>query len=133
MNKNKPSKRKAFIKSTLIVLAPLIVVALAFGIGSIYSSYTMQTQRAEMRIRTHENILYDFDYLLRALEDNLPTLGILYRQNGVDLMALGRDIQYTLENPTEYIYFMQFWRILGSDFLGPIGPAYPTSHLSRIS
>jgi len=128
---NKP-KNKTLLRNASIILAPLVIVAIIFGVGAAYSAHTMRVQRAEIRAQNRAGIIYDFNYLLNVLEENLPSLGLLQRQSGVDLMALGQEIQSTLADPNEDIYFMRFWRILGSEFLGPMGQVFPTGSLSRI-
>ena len=37
---------------------------------------------------TREQFLEDFDYLITALEENFPSFGIVYRRNGMNMLAL---------------------------------------------
>jgi len=128
----KQEKRKNFTKSAIVVLAPLVVVIALVGGFGLYSAHTMRTQRAEIRAANTAAIVHDFNYLLEVLEHNLPTLGMLERKHGVNLLELGEDIRHKIYDLEYDIYFMHFWRILGSEFLGPLGPAYPTGNLLRI-
>jgi len=129
----KEEKRKKFLKSTLVVLAPLVVVIVLVGGLGIFSTYTMRARRAEIRATNTAAIVHDFNYLLEMLENNLPTLGMLERKHGINLLALGEDIRHQIYDLEYDIYFMHFWRILGSEFLGPLGPAYPTGNLLRVN
>ena len=129
---NDTQRKKKRLRNTIIVLAPLVVTVLIFTGGYLYSTHATQTERARIRVQLREDVLYDLDYLLWALEENLPTMDIIRRKNGIDLLGLGQELRENLADPEVEVYFMYFWRMLGSDFIGPSGPVYPTGSLLRV-
>jgi len=126
------NRRKKLRRTLIIILTPLIITIIIFSAGAAYSAHTMRAHRAEIRAETRANLLYDFTYLLYVLEHNLPTMDFLRIQQNIDLMAHGHEILDTIYCPGWYPYFMWFWRILGSEFLGPLGDIHPTGNLRRV-
>jgi len=106
-------RKKITLKDILKILSPLVVIVLI--VGGIYLGIGINHGVQARRLRAE--IVYDFDYLLRTLEENLPTLDIIYRRNGVNLLALGQELRTALTNPAEDVNHMFFWQLLVRDFL----------------
>jgi len=104
---------KAVAKSAIKVIAPLVVLILI--VGTLFFIQSQLERREGARIRAA--VLYDLDYLLTALEQNLPTLDIIYRRHGVDMLALGQEFRAELEERESDVYYLGFWRDLRRDFL----------------
>ena len=96
---------------------------------------------------TLQQILYDFDYLIKTMEYAFPYFGVVERRLGVDLRKLSVEIRDQIKNypysmmdfaneiglPIEEIPELDefvFWSILNRDFFGPIAPF---AHLNVIS
>jgi len=116
---------KMAIKNVAIVIAPLVVLLLIFI--PFMATQTWREQRAVERFRA--TLLYDFDYLLNVLEENVPTLDILYRRHGVDLLAQGQNARQIIEE-AEYVYYVLLWRTLRDELFWY---AHGISHLGAIT
>ena len=88
--------------------------------------------------------LYDFDFMMGAMEDSFPYFGVAMRRHGVDIRVLGHDVRAIIDNyPYSFDGFADelgidlvtmpnlapqvFWYILQSQFFDPIqglGHAY---------
>ncbi|MCL2855298.1 MAG: S41 family peptidase [Defluviitaleaceae bacterium] len=78
---------------------------------------------------TQEDFLYDFDFLIKTLEENFPSFGIIYRRNGVDMLALAAELRLLLlDEATEWDY-LSFYELLRRDFLSN---AWPVGHLRMV-
>ncbi|MCL2855296.1 MAG: S41 family peptidase [Defluviitaleaceae bacterium] len=75
---------------------------------------------------TREQFLEDFDYLMTALEENFPSFGIIYRRNGVDMMALVPELRQRILDAPETFSYISFWNMLRDDFFSH---AFPVGHL----
>lgn len=111
----------AFCKTSILVL-----VILSFVIFIIVS---LTAHLAHPRL-TREEFLYDFDYLVTVLEENFPSLGIIYNRNGVDLPKIAQRLRSQLTDGSVSIDFVSFWSMLRDDFFDP---AWPVGHLWLVS
>ena len=114
------------LKSILKIIAPLAVFALVVGIFFVVQIQREHREQSRVRVA----ILYDFDHLMAALEQNLPTLDIIYRQRGVEMLALGQEFRTTLADPENPIDFMLFWQKLRRDFFSY---AHGIGHLNALT
>jgi len=112
---------KSVIKSALKIITPLIITILAVVVLFMVADFRENRRNA----LTREALLYDFDYLITTLEENFPSFGIIYRRNGVDMMALAQDVRIQLyEMPN--LDVVRFWITLRDNFFYY---AYPVGHL----
>jgi len=126
MNQANNSTLKSFIKSIIIIVAPIIILVAIFIGGFAVSNRVTEIRRAGQAA----DAIYDFGYLLTELEQNSPTLQLLQLRDGIDLIAIGSQVQEVLE--TEYTgdYIMRLYRLLGQSFVGPLGPTNHTGSLN---
>ena len=117
---------KIILRSVLKIVAPLAVLVLIIFMFLVVQSHRKHREQAAIR----EAVLYDFDYLLTALEQNLPTIDIIYRRHGVDMLALGQEFRAELEERESDVYYLGFWRDLRRDFLWRAGGI---SHLDALT
>ncbi|MCL2204205.1 MAG: S41 family peptidase [Defluviitaleaceae bacterium] len=85
---------------------------------------------------TRADFLYDFDYMISALEENFPSFGIVYRQHGVNMLEAAQDLRDGLECETIEIDFEFFWNMLRDEFFYHGSPGeipLSTGHLFLIS
>ena len=78
---------------------------------------------------THEDFIYDFDYMLRVLDENFPSFEIIYHRNGVDMRALGRELQYILADESLEMDASGFFYFLRDEYFPH---AWPVGHLSIV-
>ncbi|MCL2854305.1 MAG: S41 family peptidase [Defluviitaleaceae bacterium] len=80
---------------------------------------------------TREQFLEDFDFLITTLEENFPSFGVIYRRNGVDMLALAPELrERILDESIEWDY-APFFNMLRQDFFRhafPVGHLYLKSH-----
>ena len=111
--------------------------------GTVYINYehngdaTLKPEVEQAVHLTGADFLYDFDYMISALEANFPYFGIIYRLNGVDMIVVAQDMRVRLENMYEEIDFENFWNMLRDDFFYYAIPDkewfLPIGHLSLFS
>jgi len=85
---------------------------------------------------TRADFLYDFDYMIAALEANFPSFGIIYRQHGVDMLEAAHDLRNRLEHRSTRINFELFWNMLRDDFFNHALPGdepLPIGHLRLVA
>ena len=77
-----------------------ILIALAAIIAAPHVVNAVEHQMALRRFNSlsQEGFLYDFDYMMRVLEENFPFFDISISANGVDIMALAADVRVNIEN-----------------------------------
>jgi len=119
---------KPFVKSVLIVVAPLVVLLAVFVGGFAVSNRVTAVRRAGQAA----DAVYDFNYLLATLEQNVPSLRLLQIRDGIDLMAIGGQVQEILETDYSGNYITRLYRLVGQAFIGPLGSTYPTGRLTRL-
>jgi len=81
---------------------------------------------------TRADFLYDFDYMIAALEANFPSFGIIYRQHGVNMLDIAQDLRDRLECGSTRVDFELFWNMLRDDFFYFASPGdgrLPIGHL----
>ncbi|MCL2188705.1 MAG: S41 family peptidase [Defluviitaleaceae bacterium] len=70
---------------------------------------------------SHENMIYDFEYLITALEENWPFFNLSISANGVDVHVLAENTRAFLNNPANDINEpFDFMDIMQLYFFGPI-------------
>ena len=116
-------------KKRLLLFALLIATSLllSFTVFSIHSSIRQSRMRSAF--------LEDFDYMITVLEENFPTLGVVYRRNGVDLLALASEVRADLASRRR-LDFETFWTVLRDDFLRyarPVGHLHLIDNYMRLS
>jgi len=75
---------------------------------------------------TRECFLYDFDYLMTMLQENAPYFGLIYRRNGVDMLALIPELRARIEDESFHPTILSFFNLLRNNFFYH---AWPVTHL----
>ena len=75
---------------------------------------------------TRECFLHDFDYLMTMLEENAPYFSLIYRRNGVDMLALIPELRARLEDESQDINLASFFNLIQNEFFYH---ALPVTHL----
>ena len=73
-----------------------------------------------------EDFLYDFDYLMAMLKENAPYFGLIYRRNGVDMLALIPELRARVEDEAHRLSILSFHNLLRDEFFNH---AWPVTHL----
>ncbi|MCL2562659.1 MAG: S41 family peptidase [Oscillospiraceae bacterium] len=98
--------------------------------GSFYDTEGSEKDLAIYRFNnlTTEDFLYDFNYLMQALEENWPFFNISVSTRGIDVRELADDVRNMLDSPSVVIGdALAFADLLDVHFLQPIG------HLGHLS
>jgi len=125
------------IRGRLIALGVVVVlIVAAVAANGIHSniSATRQEQEAAQRLyqreqeiyqflnQGNENLLYDFNYLMRALEENWPFFNLSISANGVDVHEVADNVRRILSDPaTEDVDTHAFLDFLRENFFWEIG------------
>jgi len=123
--------RKRYVYLGTIALIVLIVTT--FFTASIISYAIPSHWRDRL---TREEALYDFDYMIAALEANFPSFGIIYRQHEVDMLEVANDLRDRLEHGSSRVRFDVFWDMLRDEFFyhaSPVGCPLAIGHLRLVS
>ena len=113
-----------------------IAMAIVAIIAMIYIPALMPNARAlywRVRLNTlnRQHFLYDFDYMVRVLEENFPYFDLVERTRGVDIRLLAEEARQLLADPNTYIpNAYVFYQFLREEFFMPIGGV---GHLQLIS
>jgi len=110
----------------------IAVIAVLFGAHRIYStvSYNRDQYAREQALynfinQPNENYLYDFNHLMRVLDENWPFFSLSYSANGVDVHQVAARVRAILEDPATppmtVHEFMDFLRINFTWEVGGIG------------
>ena len=118
--------KKVFLR--LIIFIPIVILLIpsiqyfyntTFTQWSHTRSHARYIRRIESRLDnfTREDFLYDFDYLVYVLKTNFPSLGIIYRRYGVDMLALGDEIRAEMADESQEMNIERFIWLTRNDFL----------------
>ena len=77
-----------------------------------------------------EDFLYDFDYLMDVLKENAPYFSLIYRRNGVDMLALMPELRTRIAYEMPHVHFLSFYNVLRNDFFYH---AFPVTHMWLLS
>ena len=77
-----------------------------------------------------EDFLYDFDYLMEVLKENAPYFSLIYRRNGVDMLALMPELRARIAYEMPHVHFLSFFNVLRNDFFYH---AFPVTHMWLLS
>ena len=113
-------RRKILTITASIVLVVLLVVYVIPPAVSAAGRHLDQ-RRVINRFNnlSNEDFLYDFEYLMNALEDNWPFFNLSVSANGVDVRALADNIRAILQGP-EIGDAFEFHDLLQENFIAPI-------------
>ena len=111
-------------------IAIIAVVAVIF-----VPSLTPRVQRLYWRARLHtlnrQHFLYDFDYMMRVLEENFPYFDLVERTRDIDMRLLAAEVREKLADPSTGIRnAYDFYYFLRANFFGVIGQV---GHLQLMS
>ena len=104
----------------------LIVFAIAVMV--LVTTFVIFRDRDSFRppVLTREQFLEDFDYMMEALEANFPYFGLIYRRNGVDMLALAEEVRETIANEVYGINYTLFFNLINRRLFYY---AFPVGHL----
>ena len=109
-------------KSNLIKHARTIVLYLVIAIFVVavplVSISTFDRIRDDRR---RAEFLYDFDYLINALEENFPLFDIIYLRRGVDMRELGQEIRDYIAYEANELNYRSFSRLIRNNFFTHAG------------
>jgi len=148
----KKTKKKLVISTVayLLITVTLLLPVFMIGIQSTNEYAREITQQPETQMTTHEtrnvtfeesgftpilglsqeDFLYDFDFLIRTLEENFPSFGIIYRRNGVDMLKLATELRESFFGKDVEWDYLGFYDMLRSEFFRH---AWPVGHLRLVS
>jgi len=101
--KSKKQRRKIITWTVIIFFIAAIYVAgyIIFTTEETRDSRALRIERERTKFWnsiTHEDILYDIDYMLYVLEHNFPFLDSIYDRYGVDMLELGKELRVIFED-----------------------------------
>ncbi|MCL2285335.1 MAG: S41 family peptidase [Firmicutes bacterium] len=111
------SNIKHDLKKVRKILYGFVIIAAVMAVAITVTPIIWREVQCRQNKLTRQEILYDFDYLLTAIEENFPFLGMLYRRDGVDLLAIGQEVRTQIAEETTTMCIRDFWNVLQYDFL----------------
>jgi len=108
----------------VVIVAIIAVVLTSWVVPTISTAHAERAaaeQRYQFLNQGNENLLYDFNYLMWAMEENWPFFNLSISANGVDVHALADNVRRILSDPaTEDMGPHAFLDFLRENFIWPI-------------